>query len=304
MIRTIQGIFDAARSAEGGRLAVAWPQDTDTLSSCAEAFRGGIATPLLVGRRDEIVRAADDARTDIRGMEIVPAEDEAEAARIAVRMVRDGEAGLLMKGLLDTKLVLKAVLAEKAILRPNRVLSHAAVFEVPGYPRLLFVADAAMIIAPDLDQKRAILENSVDVARSLGVDRPKVAVLCAKEKTDPKMPCTEDAAALASLMLPGCEVSGPLALDNAVDPKAAALKGITGPVAGDADVLIVPNIEAGNILYKALAFLAGAKNAGIIVGAAAPIVLTSRADSGPTKLGSIALGVLHAAREKNPEGAA
>ena len=296
MITTVGGILDAARKVEGGRLAVAWPGDADTLSSCAEAFRGEIATPLLVGREDDILRKADDARIDIRGMEIVPAEDEAGAAQTAVRLVKDGGADLLMKGLLDTKLILKAVLAEKEILRPNRVLSHAAVFEVPGYPRLLFVADAAMIIAPDLEQKRAILENTVEVARALGVDRPKVAVLCAKEKEDPKMPCTEDAAALASLRLPGCAVSGPLALDNAVDPKAAALKGIAGPVAGDADVLIVPDIEAGNILYKALAFLAGAKNAGIIVGAAAPIVLTSRADSGPTKLASIALAVVHADR--------
>lgn len=302
MIKTITGILDAARGIEGGRLAVAWPQDADTLSSCSAAFRGGIATPVLVGRKEDILREADTARVDIRGMEIVPAEDEAGAARTAVRLVRDREADLVMKGLLDTKLVLKEVLAEKEGLRKNRFLSHVAVFEVSGYPRLLFVADAAMIIAPNFGEKRAIIENTVDVARALGVERPKVAVLCAKEKVDPKMPCTEDATRLASLNLPGCEVSGPLALDNAVDPKSASLKGIAGPVAGDADVLIVPNIEAGNILYKALAFLAGAKNAGIIVGAAAPVVLTSRADSGPTKLASIALAVVHAAGARDPEG--
>lgn len=298
MMTSIDDIFDAARNVNGGRLAVAWPQDADTLSSCSEAFRGGIATPLLVGRKDGIIREADDAGIDIRGIEIVSVPDEAAAAQTVVRLVREGSADFLMKGLLDTKLVLKAVLAEKAILRPNRVLSHAAAFEVPGYPRLLLIADAAMIISPDLEKKRAILENTVEVAWALGIDRPKVAVLCAKEKVDPKMPCTGDAAALASLELPGCEVSGPLALDNAVDPKAAALKGIQGSVAGDADVLIVPSIEAGNILYKALAFLAGAKNAGIIVGAAAPIVLTSRADSGPSKLASIALAAVHAARSK------
>ncbi len=301
MITTMQGILDAAREVDGGRLAVAWPQDADTLSSCAEAYRGGIAEPLLLGDRSGIIAAAEEGGVDIRGMEIVPVEDPDSAATTAVRLVRDGDADLLMKGLLDTKILLKAVLGEKSGLRRNGVLSHAAVFEVAGYPRLLFVADAAMIIAPTLEEKRAILENTVEVAQALGHRRPKVAVLCAKEKVDPKMPCTEDAAALAEMDIPGCDVSGPLALDNAVDPRAAALKGIAGPVAGSADVLILPDIEAGNILYKALAFLAGGKNAGIIVGAAAPIVLTSRADSGPSKLASIALAVVHATRGPQDE---
>jgi len=295
MITTIQGILDAAREVEGGRVAVAWPQDADTLSSCAEAYSGGIAEPLLVGDQSGILAAAEEGDIDIRGMEIVPAEDPGSAANTAVALLREGRADLVMKGLLDTKLILKAVLADKTGLRGNAVLSHAAVFEVPGYSRLLLVADAAMIIAPSLEEKRAILRNTVEVAGALGLRRPKVAILCAKEKVDAKMPCTEDAAALAAMDIPGCDVSGPLALDNAVDPKAAALKGIAGPVAGNADVLIVPDIEAGNILYKALAFLAGGKNAGIIVGAAAPIVLTSRADSGPSKLASIALAVLQAA---------
>ena len=294
MISSIQDVLDAARETSGRRVAVAWPHDSDTLSSCSEAYRSGIVTPLFVGREREISKVADDAGVDIRGIEIVPAQDEVQAAGETVGLVRDGQADLLMKGLLDTKVILKAIIKDQGGLRTDRVLSHAAVFEVPGYPRLLLLADAAMIISPSLAEKKAILLNTVDVARALGIERPRVALLCAKEKVDPKMPCTEDAATLARLDLPDCEIAGPLALDNAVSPDAAALKGISNAVAGHADVLIVPNIESGNILYKALAFLAGAKSAGIIVGAKAPIVLTSRADSDRTKLASIALAVLQA----------
>jgi phosphate butyryltransferase len=295
MITSIRDLIDAAREVAGKRIAVAWPHDADTLSSCSEAYRGGIVTPVLFGREEVISQAADRGGIDIRGIEIVPAEDEQEAAAAAVRMVGRGEADLLMKGLLDTKVILRAVLKDEAGLRSDRVLSHAAVFELAGYPRLLLLADAAMIISPSREEKQSIILNTVEVARALGIQRPKVALLCAKEKVDSKMPCTEDAAALAELDLPDCDVAGPLALDNAVSLAAAELKGISHPVAGQADVLIVPDIEAGNILYKALAFLAGARNAGIIVGAAAPIVLTSRADSDQTKLASIALAVLHAA---------
>jgi phosphate butyryltransferase len=192
-------------------------------------------------------------------------------------------------------------------LRTGKVLSHVAVFDVPNYPRLLIGTDAALNIAPDLEQKRQIIENACEFAHALGIPTPKIALLCAKEKVDPKMPCTEEAAELVKMneqgAITGCSVGGPFALDNAVSLEAARHKGIDHPVAGRADVLVTPDIEAGNILYKSLVFLGGAKSAAIVVGARAPIVLTSRADTSETKLNSIALAVLQAAATAESAGA-
>ncbi len=295
---SIAEVLQGATATTNRHLAVACPHDADTLSSVLDADARGVARPILVGdsrRISEVAQGLSAHAERLRTVEIVHAEDSTAAAAQTVELVRNGRADLLMKGLVETKTILKAVLKEEAGLRTNSVLSHAAIFELPAYPRLLLVADAAMIIAPTGEEKRAIILNTLEVARAVGIETPRVAILCAKEKVDPKMPCTEDAAALAALSWNACHVEGPLALDNAVSGAAAGLKGLDGPVAGKADVLIAPTIEAGNILYKTLAFLASAKNAGIIVGAKAPVVLTSRADSRETKLASIALAVLHAA---------
>ncbi len=290
---------EAARGLGGKRLAVAYPHDHDSLQAVVAAADQGLVTPILIGDRDTIAPILEEFGAGVDSFELVAAAGAEEAADTAAGMVGAGAADALMKGLLDTSVILKAVLKSEHGLRSGRLLSHVAVFSLPSYPRLLLVSDAAMNIAPTVEQKREIIENAVEVARALEIETPKVAMLCAKEKEDPKMQATVDAAALAKLnregKISGCIVSGPLALDNAVSLEAAKQKGITDPVAGHADVLIAPVIEVGNALYKALAFLAGADTAGLIVGARAPVVLTSRADSTAVKLDSIALAALYAA---------
>ncbi len=225
-------------------------------------------------------------------------DDPAEAAREAVRAVRNGEAHLLMKGLLQTATIMKAVLHKEEGLRTGRALSHAAAFEIPGWHKLVFITDAAMNVAPDLARKADIIRNQVIMARALGVTRPKVACLAAVETVNPDMQATLDARALQEMAERGelgdCDVQGPLALDLAVSPESAETKGITGPVVGDADILLAPAIEAGNMLYKGLVYFAKARPAGLIMGARCPIVLLSRADSAHSKLMSIALAVLSA----------
>lgn len=286
-------------------MAVAMPHDEEAIGSILAAARQGMAEPVLVGDRGRMEEAARQAGVTLEGCEIVPAAAPEEAARSTVEMVRQGDADVVMKGSLETATLLKAVLDPDRGLRTGRVLSHVAAFSPVGYPRLLLITDAAMNIAPTVAQKREIILNALEVSRALGVQEPRVALLCAKEKEDPRMPATVEAGELRTLWeageIPGCIVSGPLALDNAVSPRAAELKGISDPVAGKADVLIAPDIEAANILYKALAFLGGAENAGIILGATAPIVLTSRADSLRSRIDSIALAALHA-RSRSPAG--
>ena len=274
-------------------VAVAAAADQEVLQAVAGAAQAGFCRGLLFGPGPEVEELLEPLSLPRDSVEIIDVPDPQEAAKQAVRAVSRGEAEVLMKGLVDTSVILSAVLEKEEGLRTDRVLSHVALFEIEGFPRLLAVTDAAMNIDPDLERKEAILRNGVELLRGLGLEEPKVAVLCAKEKVSEKMPCTGDAAELtrknATGEIDGCVVAGPYALDNAVSPSAAAHKGIEGPVAGLADLLLVPDIEAGNILYKALAFLAGAKVAGVIAGAAAPIVLTSRADSAETKANSLAL---------------
>ncbi|MFP4534317.1 MAG: bifunctional enoyl-CoA hydratase/phosphate acetyltransferase [Spirochaetaceae bacterium] len=289
--------FEALRAqvSAGKRVtvAVAAAADGELLEAVAEAAQAGFCRGVLFGPRPEVEELLAPLSVPRNSVEIVDVSDPETAAREAVRAVSRGEAEILMKGLVDTSVLLSAVLDAEAGLRTDRVLSHVALFEIEGFPRLLALTDAAMNIDPDLERKEAILRNGVELLRGLGLEEPKVAVLCAKEKVSEKMPCTGEAAELARRNatgeIDGCVVAGPYALDNAVSPSAAAHKGIEGPVAGMADLLLVPDIEAGNILYKALAFLAGARVAGVIAGASAPIVLTSRADSAETKANSLAL---------------
>lgn len=300
MIKSFDEVLKIARERGPKTVAVACAQDNDVLKAVENARANGIVKAILVGDQAKIETIAKEENIDLSAYEIVNLEDMAEASRKAVELVSSGQAHMVMKGLVDTSIILKAVLDKEIGLRTGSVLSHVAVFDVMNYPRLLLVTDAAMNIAPDLQQKKQIIENSLQVARGLDIDEPKVGVICAKEKVNPKMPATVDAGELVKMNengeLTGCIVGGPFALDNAVSEEAAALKGISHPVAGKADVLMCPNIESGNILYKTLGFLANAKSAGIIVGAKAPIILTSRADSEEAKLNSIALGVLMAAK--------
>ena len=280
------------------KIAVAAAHDMEVLSAIKMAMELNLVTPILVGDKVQILKYAEELQLKLDNIEIIDEADIQKASEIAVKLVHDAKAKILMKGLVDTSIILRAVLNKEFGLRTSNLLSHAAVFELEKYHKLLFVTDAAMNLAPNADEKRQITENIVSLAHSLSIKEPKVAVICAKEKVDPKMIATVDAADLVeknkSGELSGCIIGGPFALDNAISKEAAKHKGINDPVAGDADILLMPTIEAGNVLYKSLAFLSNSKNAGILLGAAAPIVLTSRADTDEAKLNSIALAVLHA----------
>ncbi len=298
MIHAFNEILKAAREKGRKTIAVAVAQDIEVLTAVNGAKNLEIADAILVGDKEEIQKAAAQCGVGLDKFEIIDEKDKEAACRKAVELVSGGKAHLVMKGLVDTSVILKAVLDETIGLRTGNVLSHVAVFDVPGYDRLFYVTDAAMNIAPTLEQKKQIIENAVTVANALGNDNPMVSVLAAVEKVNPKMQATLDAAELVKMneegSLKGCTLGGPFALDNAVSVEAAKHKGISHPVAGHADILMVPNIESGNLLYKSMVFFARAKNAGIIVGAKAPVVLTSRADSDEAKLNSIAIGVLMA----------
>ncbi len=292
MIRHFDSILEEARKSRGVRIAVANAASDEVLEAVDMAHREGIVEAILVGdpvKTKEIMEAHDINPDEYTFVEAYTLQ---ECAEKAVRLVHDGKAQILMKGLVDTSILLKEVLNKEYGLRKSALLSHVAVMEVPRYHKLLTITDAAMNIAPDVDQKAELIKNALQVTRALNIKEAKVAVLAAKEKADEKMPCTLDAVALKEMDFPGAIVDGPLALDNAVSKESARIKGLTSPVAGDADILLTPDIEAGNILYKSLNFLVFSKGAGILVGAASPIVLTSRADDEPTKLHSIALAVL------------
>ncbi len=302
MITSLETLRKTEDGGERSLLAVAVAQDAEVLLAVDAAYELGIAGAILVGNAGEIREIAAKLNISVDKYTIVDEADKVEACRKAVKLVRDGEADVVMKGLVDTSIILKAVLDKEIGLRMSPVLSHVAVFEVPGYDRLFYLTDAAMNIAPDLETKKHILRNAVKVAHALGNENPIACALCAVEKVNPKMQATLDAAALVeanqSGEIDGCTVIGPLALDNAISEEAAHHKGITDPNAGKADILLVPAIEVGNVFYKSMVFMARAKNAGMIVGAKAPIVLTSRADSDETKLNSIALALKVAAANK------
>jgi len=295
-MKSIADILAAAQAGGRKRIAVAAAQEHSALEAALDARAAGIAEPILIGDLDAIRAMAGELGADLTGLRLIEEKDYAKAAAAAVALVRSGEADVLMKGVLDTSILLKAALNKENGLNAGRLTSHVAVMESPQYHKLFIVTDAAINIAPDLQGKLDIIANAVKVARALGVDRPKVALLAAVEKVNDKMPCTVDAAVITMMNRRGqvkdCLVDGPLALDNAISAESARIKKIVSDVAGDADVLVTPDIEAGNLLYKALLDLGGAKGAGIVAGAAKPIVLTSRADSRETKLASIALAVL------------
>jgi len=277
------------------RVSVANAQDEAVLLALKEAVREGFVEPVLVGSRHEIERVAWDVGFDLDGVEIRQA-DGLEAPETAVKLVRGGSCRVLMKGLLNSSTFLKAVLNGEWGLRTGKILSHMAVYQINGYDRLFFLTDGGLNIAPDVEQKKQICQNAIAFCHSLGIMLPKVAILSANEQVSPKMPVTLEAQQLTQMArrgeITGAVVDGPLALDIAINEHAAQHKGIKSPVAGQADILLVPDIEAGNILGKSITYFAGGMMAGLVLGAAAPVVLPSRADTPRGKLMSLALACL------------
>jgi len=277
-------------------LAVAHPCDALSLRSVVEVAKQGLVTPILVGPEAKIRDVAAQAKIDISRYRLVDAPHSHESAMRAVALVRSGEAALLMKGSLHTEELLHAVMLADTGLRTERRLSHVYAMDVPSYPRLLLITDAVVNITPSLDDKRDIVQNAIDLAHVIGIETPRVAILAAVEVVNSAMRSTLDAAALCKMadrgQITGAIVDGPLAFDNAVSLEAAKQKGIVSEVAGRADILVVPDLEAGNMLAKELTFLAGADAAGIVLGARVPIILTSRADSARAHVASCALAVM------------
>ncbi len=289
-------LLERARKGRKRRLVVACAQDADVLQAVDQAQREGLVEAVLVGDRNRIRKVAAELNLLLGRMEVVHEEDDGEAVRRAVRMVSSDEGDLLMKGLVKTATLLKAVLNREWGLRTGAMLSHLFLLESPLQKRVYGLTDGGLNLYPTLEEKEGILKNAVQCYHRLGVEEPRVAALAAVEVVNPDMPCTLDAAALAQMnrrgQIGGCVVDGPLALDNAISEESARQKGIASEVAGRADVLLVPHIEAGNLLGKTLLNLVGASGAGTILGASKPVVLTSRTDSARTKLFSIALGAV------------
>jgi phosphate butyryltransferase len=288
-------VGEAARRGRK-RVAVAAAGEASVLSAVVEGWERGLAEPILIGNADGIGALAASLGLDIARFDLVEVPSPEAAAAEAVRLVRSGEADFLMKGIVQSSVLLKAAFNKDTGINAGVLASHVELLEAATYHKLLFVTDAAINIAPGLREKLDMISNAVRAARALGVERPKVAVLAALEKVTDKMPATGEAAALALAWREGriadCVVEGPLALDCAVSAESARVKGIVSEVAGDADILVAPDIEAGNVLCKSLLDLGGAKGAGIVMGAAAPIVMASRADGPETKLASIAFAAL------------
>ncbi|MDD3357385.1 MAG: bifunctional enoyl-CoA hydratase/phosphate acetyltransferase [Dysgonamonadaceae bacterium] len=294
MIHKLSELTEKARSKTKRKIAVAAAEDEAVLKSLKAAVNENIVIPVLVGDKSEIEKIAKSIGFDLNDIQIIHNDKGANiSAQIAVSLVKNGEADILMKGFVSTGSLLKAVLDKENGLRKGQVLSHVAFFESPYYHKLLCVTDVAMNIAPDFDTKVHILNNAVEACHKIGIMNPKVAVIAAVETVNPKMEATVHAAMLKTMsdrkQISGCIVDGPLAIDNAISKEAAMHKGIVSKVAGDCDVILVPDIEAGNIFYKALNFLGGATTAAVIMGAAVPIVLTSRSDSESSKIFSITL---------------
>lgn len=309
-VRALADLVTAAQGLGRTSIAVAGAEDRELLLATREAVEAGFAAPLLVGDGSRIGAVAEAAGIDLDAIGArvvdVPAGDgwSAEVARRAVQLVTEGHASVLMKGKMETADLMRAVLDREAGLRTGALLTHVGLFDVPGLDRMLYISDGGIVLNPTLWQKLEITRNAVRVAHTLGLATPKVAILAAAESVTEDMPTTVDAAALTKMadrgQISGALVDGPLGLDNAVSVAAAETKGLRGPVAGRADILIVPSVEAGNLMAKVITFLAGGKMAGVVVGAKVPIVITSRADPHEGKLFSIALAVILAAEHPSP----
>jgi phosphotransacetylase len=297
-------LFERAPGAQPLATAVVHPCDEVSIRAVCEAAGRGLIAPVLVGPPAKIAAAAEAAKCDISGFPIEAAPHSHAAARRGVELAREGRVALLMKGALHTDELMHEVVCPGTGLATERRASHVYVMDAPAYPRLLLITDAAVNIEPSLEEKRDIVQNAIDLAQAIGVERPKVAILSAVETVTSKLKSTLDAAALCKMaergQITGGELDGPLAFDNAVSPQAAAEKGLTSPVAGRADIVVVPDLEAGNMLAKQLVYLAGARAAAVVVGARVPVVLTSRADTVATHVASCAVAVLMAERGRPP----
>jgi phosphate acetyltransferase len=283
---------------------VAYPCDASSLTGAIDAARLGLILPILVGPAAAIAEVAESKGINLDGAEIVDAPTASASAAKAVELVRLGRAELVMKGSLHSDEILSAIIAKDTGLRTGRRLSHAFLMDVPTYHKVLIVTDAAINIAPTLEDKADICQNAIDLAKTFGVDRPKVAILAAVETVNSKMPATLDAAALCKMadrgQITGGLLDGPLAFDNAISRDAAKTKGIASEVAGDPDILLAPDLEAGNMMAKLLSFLANSDSAGLVLGAKVPVILTSRADSIRSRIASCAVAVMAAHARRQP----
>ena len=297
MAKTYDDLLAKVAACPVKKVAVACAQDDAVLEAVKAAKERNIADAILVGDEQKIKTIASVLKMHIEDFEIIDVKDTYEAALTAVKLVHDGKADMYMKGLIDTKSFLKSVLDKEVGLRTDKTLSHVCVFDIEGIDRLLFLSDVAFIPYPDLETKANIIRNTVEIAQACGVDNPKVAPLAAVEVVNPKMPCTVDAEELTKMNEAGeikdCIVDGPLSLDLAIEPQAAFHKGTTDrKIVGDADILLFPDIQAGNITYKSLVHTAPCKNGNILTGTKAPVILTSRSDEFEAKVNSIALGAV------------
>lgn len=297
-------LLERCKPLEAIPTAVAHPCEESALTGAVEAAQAGLITPILVGPVAKIEQTAKAANVDLGNLEIVDAEHSVGSAKKAVELVKEGRAEVLMKGSLHSDELLSAIVSREGGLRTGRRISHVFVMDVPTYHKVLIVTDGAINIAPTLEDKVDICQNAIDLAISLGLEKPKVAILAAVEVVNSKMPATLDAAALCKMaergQIKGGILDGPLAFDNAISKQAAQTKGIQSQVAGDPDILLAPDLEAGNILAKQLSFLANADSAGMVLGARVPVILTSRADSVRSRIASCAVAklVAHTRRSK------
>lgn len=299
MTKTFDDLLKKVASCPTKKVAVAVAQDDAVLEAVAEAKKRNIAQAVLVGDEAKIREVALSIDMDLTGYEIIDVADPYEAALTAVKLVHDGKADMYMKGLIDTKSFLKSVLDKEVGLRTDKTLSHVCIFDIEGHDGLLFLSDVAFIPYPDLETKACIIRNTVEIAHACGIEKPKVAPLAAVEVVNPKMPATVDADELTKMNengdITGCIIDGPLSYDLATDPTAARHKGATGrKIVGDADILLFPDIHAGNITYKALVHNSRSVNGNILTGTKSPVILTSRSDDFETKVNSIAVGAIAA----------
>jgi len=296
MLKSFTDILSRAKEGSRKRIAVAGAEGEAVLKAISAAAEADLVEAVLIGNEEKINKIANDIDISLADVEIHNVLDENEIAHHAVSLVDQGKVDGLMKGKVSTPSLLKAVLDKQYNLRTGRLLSHVSLLEIPSYHKLLMITDGGMVITPDFNEKVAIIKNGVEIMHKLGVAKPKIAVLAAIEKVNPKMIETEHAAELAAMSQRGelgeCLVEGPMAVDVAFSPEAAAIKGIDSAIAGDPDILLVPNIACGNIFAKGLWHLAKAKIAGLVVGARKPVILLSRSDNAETKLNSIALGAV------------
>lgn len=304
MSKTFDDLISKVSAFDMKKVSVAVAQDSAVLEAVKAAKERGIADAVLVGDESKIRAIAAGIGMDLTGFEIIHVEDEIEASLTAVKLVHDGKADMYMKGLIDTKNFLKSVLNKEVGLRTGSALSHVCVFDIKGIDHLLFLADVAFIPYPTLEDKVHIINNTLEITTACGIEHPKVAPLAAVEVVNPKMPATVEAAQLTQMnqegVITGCVVDGPLSLDLAIDPEAAKHKGATDrAIQGDADILLFPDIHAGNLVYKTLVHTAQVRNGNMLTGTKAPVILTSRSDDFETKVNSIALGAVVAEAMKN-----